>query len=80
MAGHLPRFIKEQRTKALIAAGTRCEEAFIDGMIGQTVTVLLEDDGTGYTGNYVRVRASGAVGTLQTVQIIGREGTLALAK
>ncbi len=80
MAGHLPRSIKEQRTKALIAAGTRCEEAFIDGMIGQTVTVLLEDDGTGYTGNYVRVRASGAVGTLQTVQIIGREGTLALAK
>ncbi len=80
MPNHLPRAVKEVRTKELIAVGTECESAFIAGMIGQNVEVLMEDDGTGYTRNYVRVRCEGAPGELKTVQIYARDGVLALGK
>ena len=78
MEGHLPRALKEARAKELIALGERLEQAFIDRQIGKTTEVIMEDDGTGYTGNYIRVRCDGACGETVRVKITGREGTIAL--
>ena len=49
-------------------------------MIGKTVSVLMEDDGTGYTGNYVRVKCDGIPGEIRNVKIYGQNGALALGK
>ena len=78
MEGHLPRALKEARTKELIALGERLEAAFIDSQLGKTVDVIMEDDGTGYTGNYVRVRVPGVCGETIRVKLTAREGTTAL--
>lgn len=78
MEGHLPRALKEARTRELIALGERLETAFIDAQIGKTVDVIMEDDGTGYTGNYIRVRCDGACGETVRVKLTGRDGTTAL--
>ena len=80
MPNHLPRAVKEARTKELIAVGNECETAFIANMIGQTAEVLMEDDGTGYTRNYVRVRCEGEPGEMRTVQLYAQDGVLALGK
>lgn len=80
MPGHLPKRVKEDRCRELIRLGKELEEAFVDSMIGQTVSVLMEDDGTGYTGNYVRVRCDGAPGEIKNVTLIAREGVLAIGK
>ena len=37
----------------------------------------MEEDGTGYTGNYVRVRCPGPAGELVAVRIVGRKDTIA---
>ena len=62
----------------LIAVGERMEEAFVEAQIGKTETVIMEDDGTGYTGNYVRVRCEGTCGETVRVKIRSREGTTAI--
>lgn len=80
MDGHLPKAIKERRASELIGIGQRLEEAYIDRQIGRTVRVLMEDDGTGFTDNYVRVRCEGECGTMRLVTITKREGNLALAE
>ncbi len=80
MPGHLQRSVKEARAKELIAVGKKLEQAFVQAQIGKTVQVLMEDDGTGYTGNYVRVRCKGEPGTMQTVRLTAREDTLALGE
>lgn len=77
MEGHLPRAIKESRSRELIAIGERMEQAFIDAQIGKTVDVIMEDDGTGYTRNYVRVRCDGACGETVQVKLTARGGTVA---
>ena len=78
MDGHLPRALKEARTRELIALGERLEAAFIDVQLGKTVDVIMEDDGTGYTGNYIRVRCEGACGETVRVKLAAREGTTAI--
>ena len=80
MPGHLPKRVKDARAKELIALGNELETAFVHSMIGQTVEVLMEDDGTGYTKNYVRVRCDGAPGELKTVTVYAQDGVLALGK
>lgn len=80
MPGHLPKAVKDARAKELIALGQTLEEAFVESMIGKTVSVLMEDDGTGYTGNYVRVRCDGQSGEQKTVTVFARDGVLALGK
>lgn len=78
MEGHLPRALKEARTRELIALGEQLEEDFIDRQLGKRVDVLMEDDGTGYTGNYIRVRCDGACGDTVHVRLAAREGTTAI--
>ena len=78
MEGHLPRALKEARTKELIALGETLEADFIDRQLQKTVDVIMEDDGTGYTGNYIRVRCDGACGETVRVKLTAREGTTAI--
>ena len=78
MEGHLPRALKEARARELIALGERLEADFIDRQLGKTVDVIMEDDGTGYTGNYIRVRCEGACGETVRVKLAAREGTTAI--
>ncbi len=78
MEGHLPRALKEARTRELIVLGERLETDFIDRQLGKTVDVIMEDDGTGYTGNYIRVRCDGACGETVRVKLAAREGTTAI--
>ena len=78
MEGHLPRALKEARTRELIVLGERLETDFIDRQLGKTVDVIMEDDGTGYTGNYIRVRCEGACGETVRVKLAAREGTTAI--
>ena len=80
MEGHLDRNVKERRASELIAIGKEMEESFVESLIGTEQTVLIEDDGTGYTGNYVRVRCSRPEGDLVRVRITGRDHTLAIGE
>ena len=66
--------------RELINLGDELEKAFIDRQIGTVQQVLMEEDGTGYTGNYVRVRCPGPAGEPVTVRIIGRENTIAIGE
>ncbi len=78
MPGQLTRQEKAKRARELIAVGNELERAFIDRQIHTVQQVLMEEDGTGYTGNYVRVRCPGSAGELVRVRIIGRKDTIAM--
>ena len=78
MPGQLTRQEKARRAKELIAVGDELERAFIDRQIGTVQQVLMEEDGTGYTKNYVRVRCPGPAGELVDVRITGRKDTIAM--
>ena len=78
MPGQLTRQEKARRARELIAIGDGLEKAFIDRQIGTVQQVLMEEDGTGYTKNYVRVRCPGPAGELVDVRITGRKDTIAM--
>ena len=78
MEGQLSRREKEARTQELIAIGTALEAAFIENQLGTTVSVLTENDGTGYSGNYIRVKTGREEGALVTCRLTERDGLLAL--
>lgn len=80
MSGQLSRQEKAKRAKELINLGDKLEKAFIDRQIGTVQQVLREEDGTGYTGNYVRVRCPGPAGELVQVRIVGRKDTIAIGE
>lgn len=72
----MPPAEKKRRSAALRAAGQALRRDFIAAQLGRTRQVLVEEDGTGFTGNYVRLRAPGAAeGALRDVRLT--EDTLA---
>ena len=79
MAGSVPRHIREERARQLIAVGKELERAALEGHIGRTDEVLIEEidaqgRGTGYTGGYMRVHVQGAQpGEIVRVWITGIE-------
>ena len=79
MAGSVPRHIREERARQLIAVGKELERAALEGRIGRTDEVLVEEIdaqgcGTGYTGGYMRVHVQGAQpGEIVRVRITGIE-------
>ena len=79
MAGSVPRHIREERARYLIAVGRVLERAALEGRIGKTEDVLIEEidaqgRGTGYTGGYMRVHVQGAKpGEIVRVRITGIE-------
>lgn len=73
---------KHIRTNKLIELGNQLEEKFVKELEGSVQSVLFErmtDDHAceGYTGQYVRVRASAQPGSIHSVKIVRTEGTLA---
>lgn len=79
MAGSVPRHIREERARQLIAVGKELERAALEGRIGKTDEVLVEEidaqgRGMGYTGGYMRVHVQGAQpGEIVRVWITGIE-------
>ncbi|MGN0995340.1 MAG: tRNA (N(6)-L-threonylcarbamoyladenosine(37)-C(2))-methylthiotransferase MtaB [Candidatus Ventricola sp.] len=79
MPGSVPRAVREERARRLIALGRKLERAALAGRVGRTDTALIEETdaqgrGVGYTGGYLRVHVPGAqAGELVRVRITGVE-------
>ena len=78
MDGSVPRAVREERARRLIALGKELSMAYLEGLVGTRQQVLLEEqDGqgrlTGYTPTYVHVRAAGEgePGEIRDVRIEG---------
>lgn len=77
MAGSVPRGVREERARRLIAVGRELERAALERRVGQIEDVLIEETdaqgrGTGYTGGYMRVHVPGAQpGTIVRARIDG---------
>ena len=77
MDGHLEKSIRNSRAAELISIGEELEGNFIESQIGTVQSVLVEDDGTGYTNHYVRVRCNAPEGSMVKVRIIGHQDKIA---
>ena len=51
----IPTIIRKQRAAKLRALGDELHDALLQKMVGQTLPVLIESDGMGWTDNYLRV-------------------------
>ena len=82
MAGQLSRAVKEARAKECIALSKRMTDVFLHAQIGTVQAVLVEENGCGYTGNYVRVRVEGnpPLGGVVNVRITDIQNETALGK
>lgn len=80
MPNPVPEDVKNARTRELIAVGKAMTKQYLARQIGTVQSVLIENDGTGYTGNYVRVRCGGSEGDLVNVRIEAIEDELAIGK
>ena len=77
MPGQLPNAVKQARARAMIALGEALEREYLAGMVGRTVTVLVERSGEGYSGNYIRIKTNGSDGALITCRITSVENDIA---
>ena len=63
MAGQIPKAVQEERVHAAMAAAEEMSEAYLRGLVGQTLPVLFEEKRNGlwqgHAPNYVLVRAEG---------------------
>ena len=79
MEGAVPRHIREERARRLIAVGKELEAAALRSRVGKEEAVLIEEydaqgRGVGYTGGYMHVRAENAsAGEVVRVRITGVE-------
>ncbi len=79
MEGSVPRHIREERARELIAVGHDLERAALESRIGKLDAVLIEEEdamgrGMGYTGGYMRVHVENAqAGCIVRVRITGIE-------
>jgi len=79
MEGSVPRHIREERARRLIAVGHELERAALESRIGKRDSVLIEEEdaqgrGMGYTGGYMRVHVENApAGEVVQVRITGIE-------
>jgi threonylcarbamoyladenosine tRNA methylthiotransferase MtaB len=71
LPGHLPKAIKEARAKELIALGKRLTGQYLASQIGSVVDVLVERDGAGYSGNYIRVLTQAPEGEIVRIRLDG---------
>jgi len=80
MEGSVPRHIREERARELIALGHEMEKTALESRVGKTEAVLIEESdeagmGVGYTGGYLRVHVKGGVpGEIVRVRITGVTG------
>ena len=79
MPGQVPKALREERARTLIAAGTEMARAYREGQIGKTVEVLVEEidgDGTahGYTAQYIACGLrNGKIGEICSVRVTGTD-------
>ncbi|MBE5800549.1 MAG: MiaB/RimO family radical SAM methylthiotransferase [Clostridiales bacterium] len=79
MEGAVPRPVREERARRLIAVGKELEQRALESRVGKPDTVLIEEmdaqgRGMGYTGGYMRVHVEDApVGEVVRVVITGVE-------
>ena len=80
MPGSVPRHLREERARELIALGRELERSALAARVGRAEDVLIEEldeqgDGAGYTGGYMRVHVPGAKeGTIVRVRVTGVRG------
>ena len=80
MEGAVPRHIREERARRLIAVGKELERMALESRVGKVEAVLIEELdenglGVGYTGGYMHVRVKDAEpGEVVLVKITGIEG------
>ena len=80
MEGSVPRHIREERARRLIAVGKELERAALESRVGKDEAVLIEEFdaqgcGVGYTGGYMHVRVPGGrLGCVEHVRIKGVAG------
>ena len=80
MSGSVPRHVREERARELIALGRELEQAALAARVGKTEDVLIEEldgqgHGAGYTGGYMRVHVPGAKEeTIVRVRVTGVRG------
>jgi len=67
--------VREERARRLIAVGKQLEEAFAQRFVGREVEVLIEENGEGYTREYLRLRVDAPTqpGDIVRVFVSGRE-------
>lgn len=58
--GHLPGPVKKERSERLIALSDDMTREFLEANLGTVRRVLFEEDGAGYTDNYIRVYVGSA--------------------
>ena len=79
MEGAVPRHVREERARRLIAVGHELESAALESRVGKSDSVLIEEEdaqgrGMGYTGGYMRVHVEHAQpGIVAQVRIVGIE-------
>ena len=77
MSGSVPRHVREERARELIALGRDLERTALAARVGKTEDVLIEEldgqgHGAGYTGGYMRVHVPGTKeGTIVRVRVTG---------
>ena len=80
MPGSVPRHVREERARELIALGRELERTALVARVGKTEDVLIEEldgqgHGAGYTGGYMRVHVPGTKeGTIVRVRVTGVRG------
>lgn len=65
----LDRALIKARAAELRAAVTNARTAWLDGLVGETHTVLAERDGTGYTPHFARVQLPEGTGAGELVEV-----------
>ena len=59
MGGQISADEKKIRSRELRQRGRRLRETFLSSQLGRVTEVLVEDDESGLTGNYIRVQVAG---------------------
>jgi threonylcarbamoyladenosine tRNA methylthiotransferase MtaB len=77
MPGQLQKAVKDARAKELIALGKRLTEQYLASRIGSVVEVLVESDGGGYSGDYIRVQTNAPEGEIVRIRLDGFNGETA---
>jgi len=72
----VPGQIRRERAAQLRQAGEAAATRFLDGLVGATATVLVEQNSTGRTEHFAPVRSDDKLpdGSLATLRIMSREG------
>jgi threonylcarbamoyladenosine tRNA methylthiotransferase MtaB len=65
----LPRALVKARAAELRARAAACRQNWLGGLVGETLCVLAERDGTGYAPNYARVALPAAARAGETIDI-----------